>query len=493
MELWQEFKDWWYKYTYFNNAIQKGDLEEFKRLIDHYELGNYLTASRRGIYFCQKALESKQTHIVRYVMGLANANKAFSIDDLQEILIHAVYHNNLDIAREVFNHAIFLPDQSFFKWIIYEAIKHKSSDVALLSIDKSIKVLKAKQIKYLFRKSAYYNLLEVIKDLLKREALDLEGHKYFVIWLICEAVKKGNSNMATLLLNSAVEISAQGQRDILSYAVMQNDLIVAENILNRQNEILFRDESWILGGLVEYAIIKHHPEMALLILSAGACINPSPNRRSLMGLAYDQNLFNVMAKIVDKNVLIHDKSVWRNYIGPDREKIREAIENDHTLNPQQKLESLFKIRIGLMEWHIAEDNLFAEPILKQALRIVDCDKRLQILMELRRMKFTPEQQELYKNGLIQAAYEGGDNADKWHKLFALIQSSILFDSNEVKNSLYGLTRNRQWKKRELLGFLQKLSDVDIDDDKQMQNIMFYIENTLSFLDENLKKEAQLTH
>ncbi|AVP87214.1 hypothetical protein phytr_2570 [Candidatus Phycorickettsia trachydisci] len=482
MELWQEFKDWWYKYTYFNNAIKKGDLEEFKKLIDHYKLSDYLTANRRGIYFCQKALEAKQTHIVHYVMDLSNTNKELSIDDLDQILTHAAYYNNLDIAQRVCNYPNFLADEAFFKWIIYEAIKHKSSDVALLLIDKSIKILKAKRIKYLFRKAAYYNNLEIIEDLLKREALDLERQKYFVIWLICEAIKKGNSNMATLLLNSAVEISPQSQRDILSYAVMQNDLMVAENILNRRNEILFRDERWILGSLVEYAIIKHHPEMALLMLSSGALINPSPNSRSLMGLAYNQSLFNVMAKVIDKDVLIHDKSVWKNYIGPNREKIREAIENDYTLNPQQKLESLFKIRKGLMEWHVVESNLFVGPILRQALKIVDCDKRLQTLIELKRMEFTSEQRGLYENGLIQAAHEGNNSADKWHKLFSLIQNSILSDATGIKRSLYELTKNHKWKKRELLRFLDKLSDIDIDDDAQMQSIESFIQSALNPLE-----------
>lgn len=487
MGLWQKFKDWWYKYTYFNNAIQNGDLEGFKKLIDHYKLGQGLTASRRGLYFCQKALEAKKTDIARYVMNLAGTNKKLKVDDLNEILTHATYHNNLEIAKDVFTQGPFPSDIDFFKWLIYEAIKHKSSDVALLLLDKSIKILKAKHIKYLVRKAAYYNDLEVIEDLLKRGAIDLEQNKHFITWLICQAIKKGNSTMAMLLLKSEVEIPAQNQKDILSYAVMKNDLMAAENILNRQNKILFETENWVLGGLVEYAIINHHPQMALLILVSGAAINPSPNNRSLIGLAYDQKRFDVMAKIIDKDVLIHDKSVWNSYVAPDREKVREAIENDNTLNPKQKVEALFKIRKGLMEWHIAENKLFAEPILRQALKIADSLKRLQTLIELKEIKFNAKQRELYQDGLIKAVHGGDDKADKWHQLFELSRSAILDNSDEVQKLLHVLTIKHKWTKKELSGFLQKLSEIHIEGDEQMENIESFIEEAISVPKKGAKK------
>lgn len=487
MGLWQKFKDWWYKYTYFNRAIQNGDLEGFKKLIDRYKLGKRLTASGRGLYFCQKALEAKKTDIARYVMNLISTNKKLKVDDLNEILTHATYHNNLEIAKDVFAQGPLPLDIDFLKWLIYEAIKHKSSDVALLLLDKSIKILKAKHIKYLFRQAAYYNDLEVIEDLLKRGAIDLEQNKHFITWLICQAIKKGNSTMAMLLLKSEVEIPALNQKDILSYAVMQNDLMAAENILNRQNKILFESENWILGGLVEHAIIKHQPQMALLILASGAAINPSPNNRSLIGLAYDQNRFDVMAKIIDQGVLIKDKSVWSGYIAPDREKIREAIENDNTLNPEKKLEALFKIRKGLIEWHVAENNLFAEPILRQALKIADSLKRLQTLIELKDIKFTAKQRSLYQEELIKAAQESDNNADKWHQLFELNRSTILDNTSEVKKLLYQMTMKHRWTKKELSGFLQKLSEIYIEGDEQMENIEIFIEERLSVSQKKAKK------
>jgi len=479
MGLWQKFKKWWYKYTYLNDAIQKGDLEGFKKLINRYKLTKRLTATRRGLYFCQKALEAKKTDITRYIMSLANTNKKLNIDDLKEILTHATYNNNLEIAKDVFAQTEVAFDEAFFYFLIYESIKHKSSDVTLLMIDKSIAFLKSKHIKYIFRKAAYYNLLDVVEDLLKREAINLEKHRYFIIWLIGEAVKRGNSNMAILLLKSKVEVSAQNQKDILSYAVVHNDLMVAENILNRQNEILFKNESWILSCLVEQAMIKHHSQMAFLIVSSGAAISPSPNARSLICLAFNRDFFDVMAKIIEQDLLIDDNSVWINYIMPNREKIREAIENDHTLIPEQKLEVLSKIRKNLIELNVVEDSLFAESILKQALKIDNSTKRLQTLIGLEEIKFSEKKLELYQDELIKTALEGSDNVDKWHKLFILVQSSILDDIDRVKNLLYELTKNQKWKRKELLGFWQKLSEIDFESDEQMQNITSFIQGVLN--------------